>query len=184
MQLSSPLLKKFNELNSVSRLGSTVLFGSTFASTLPINELSQDYGLNHIVYNRSIEGLSIADAKNYIKTCVTDLAPNKLFIALGDEDLDKDVSEIISQYEWLLYQIHSTLKNCRIYLVSVCSKKSGTATLNKAIKNLAADSGCKYINISDAVSDELPELKAFNILKTYLRDCPINFADAMMLQGV
>lgn len=183
MELSNPLLKKFEKLNTLAKPGNAVLFGSTFASTLPLSELSQDYDIDQIVYNRSINGLSVFNAKDYIKTCVIDLSPQKVFIALGEEDLDKAIPEVIAQYEWLLYQIHSKLKNCRIYLVSVCSKSKSSAAINDAIQKLAADSGCNYVCISDAFLNDIPELKAFNIIKTYLRDYPINFTEAMMLQS-
>lgn len=183
MELLNPSLKKFEKLNVLSKPGNAVLFGSTFASTLPVSELSQDYGISQIVYNRSINRLSVFDAKDYIKTCVIDLAPQKVFIALGEEDLDKEISEVIAQYEWLLYQIHSKLKDCRIYLVSVCSKNKNTTTINDAIQKLAIESGCNYVSISDVLLNDMPELKAFNIIKTYLRDYPINFTEAMMLQS-
>ena len=184
MELSNMLLKKYEKLNTVSKSGNAVLFGSTFASTLPVNELLQDYGINQIVYNRSIKGLSVFNAKDCLKTCVIDLKPSKVFISLGEEDLDMDISEVISQYEWLLYQLHSHLKDCRIYLISVCRKDKNITALNNAIKTLASESGCKYISISDAALDAAPEFRGFSIIKTYLRERPINFSDAMMLQSL
>lgn len=184
MELSTMLLKKYEKLNAISKPGNAVLFGSTFASTIPVNEMVLDYGINQIIYNRSIKGLSVFNAKNYLKTCVVDLKPRKVFISLGEEDLKRDIPEVIAQYEWLLYQLHSSLKDCRIYLISVCRRDKNVAALNNAIKRLASETGCQYISISDAASDEAPEFRAFSIIKTYLRECPINFCDAMMLQSL
>lgn len=65
----------------------------------------------------------------------------------------------------------------------MCSKNKNTTAINDAIQKLAAESGCNYVSISDVLLNDIPELKAFNIIKTYLRDYPINFTEAMMLQS-
>jgi len=89
-----------------------VLFGSTSAARLPLNELIQDYSIDCTVYNRSVEGLQIADAENYIQPCIVPLMPKTILLHFGEEELREgvqSVEKIIESYRWLLYQLHTAV---------------------------------------------------------------------------
>ena len=52
-------ISAYQTLNQVAEAAGVVLFGSTTAANLPLNELLQDFGVSCTVYNRSVEGLTI-----------------------------------------------------------------------------------------------------------------------------
>lgn len=184
--LRSKGLREYHQLNALGQRHGAVLFGSTFASRLHLSELAQDYSLYTPVYNRSIENLSVYDAGESLQTCVLDLVPDSIFVNLGDADLDfsdHTMEEVLGQYEWILSQIHSALRRCELYVVSVCSDHPNTAEFNRALRNLAKSAGCRYVDITSAAQSQRPELKAFSVLKGHLRR-GISFADAMSMAPV
>lgn len=61
------MISAYQTLNQVAEAAGVVLFGSTTAANLPLNELLQDFGVNCTVYNRSVEGLTIEEAESYIQ---------------------------------------------------------------------------------------------------------------------
>lgn len=64
-----------------------VIFGSTYTKEFPFYELSQKYLFSNAIYNRSIKGLTLADAEEGIGSCVFEIKPSKLFLSLGEEDI-------------------------------------------------------------------------------------------------
>lgn len=175
---------RYEALNQISRIGGIVLFGSTFANSIPVHELSDYFELDMPIYNRSVAHLTLERAKDYLKPCLFDLHPDKVFIQLGEDDLNASVSSSIDQYEWLLYQIHAELPDCRIYVLSVCSKKQNVKQFNQALQRLAIEVGCRFIDISDSEQHQRPTFRAFRILQPFFRDRSISFADAFSLRHV
>ncbi len=172
---------KFRELNCKSKNGNIVFFGADFFSAFPVSELAKMYGLDEEIYNRSIDKLTIEQVQSYLNLCVLDFMPGKVFINIGDEDIKKsgfNMDNFISKYEWMLYTIHTKTK-ASIYILPVMSSSPAAAMLNKALEELASKYGCRYIDTIPALSSERPMLRAFELLKAYLRTHPINFADAM-----
>ncbi|MDO4355042.1 MAG: hypothetical protein Q4E13_00860 [Clostridia bacterium] len=175
MKLFENELNNYRQLNKVARKGGVVLFGSTFSKNIPLGELKQDYEFDCDLYNRSLADLSVFDVGSVLKDCVTDLEPSKVLIQLGETDLErgfKSVSEIVAQYEMIISQIQSRVKDCRITIVSVCNT-DGTlfpAELNTRLEDLAKRTGCQYADISSAPATEAPSVKAFCLLKYFFRD--------------
>ncbi len=176
--------QNYQSLNEISQNGGIVLFGSTFSSSIPLHELVEYFEVETPVYNRSIPGLSVFEAKDYLDTCILDLQPHKIFIQLGEEDLEADVSEVIAQYEWLLYQIHAALRGSRIYLLSVYKKDADTNALNTALQALAKDSGCRFIDISEIGRHQKPAFKVFSLLQPFFREYPLRFGEALTLRHI
>lgn len=176
--------QNYENLNEISQNGGVVLFGSTFSSSMPLHELVEYFEVETPVYNRSVPGLSVFDAKDYLDTCVLDLQPHKVFIQLGEEDLDANVSEVIAQYEWLLYQIHASLRGSRIYVLSVYKKDADTRALNTALQALAKESGCRFIDVSEIGGHQKPAFKEFSLLQPFFRDHPLRFGEALTLRHI
>ncbi len=176
--------EEFARYNALCPSGGIVLFGASFAAELPLNELAQDLGVEERLYNRSIRGLTVGEAREYLKDCVEDLAPRKVFINIGDADLetpDFDQARFVAEYEWLLYQIHTSVPGVRLYVVSVCSQDPRAASLNRALRTLAEKSGCHYLDVSRCVFQTNGKIKMFRALRSFLRAEPMTFADAMRL---
>lgn len=174
-------METYREMNSVTEAGGVVLFGSNTFAALPVGELTQAFRITEPIYNRSIRDVRIDQIESYLKVCLFDLNPRKIFVNMGDIDiLDEniDVDNFISRYEWLLYMIH-TKTQAAIYIVPIVSISPTAFRINQRLKDLAASTGCRYIDVSGVLESRRPTLRLFEVLKVHMRNHPINFADAM-----
>ena len=174
-------METYLELNSITEAGGVVLFGSNTFASLPVGELTQAFRITEPIYNRSIKDIRIDHIESYLKVCLYDLNPRKIFVNIGDVDiLDEniDADSFISKYEWLLYMIH-TKTQASIYIVPIISDSPAAFKINQRLKTLASQTGCKYIDISGVLESKRPTLRLFELLKVHMRNHPINFADAM-----
>lgn len=174
-------METYRELNSITEAGGVVLFGSNTFAALPIGELTQAFRITEPIYNRSIKDVRIDQIESYLKVCLYDLNPRKIFVNMGDVDvLDEnvDADNFISKYEWLLYMIH-TKTQASIYIVPIVSDSQAAFRINERLKALASQTGCKYIDVSGVLESKRPTLRLFELLKVHMRNHPINFADAM-----
>jgi hypothetical protein len=175
------LEKKYCELNRFAEKGGVVFFGSDNFAKLPVGELARSFSIEETVYNRSAEGINIEEAADVLEKCVLSLDPKKVFINLGDCDIKSDnfdVKSFISQYEWILYTLH-THTNAELYIVSLLSSRSDSSAVNEELKALALEHGCKYIDATDSLISDSPELRLFDIMKYYIRCHSIKFGEAM-----
>ncbi len=174
-------MEKYRELNSITEAGGVVLFGSNTFASLPTGELTQAFCITEPIYNRSIRDIRISQIESYLKVCLYDLNPRKIFVNMGDVDImdeNVNVEEFIAKYEWLLYMIH-TRTQAAIYIVSIVSESPAAQKINGQLKELAAQSGCKYVDAVSALESRRPTIRLFELLKVHMRNHPINFADAM-----
>ena len=174
-------METYREMNSITEAGGVVLFGSNTFAALPVGELAQAFRITEPIYNRSIKDVRIDQIESYLKVCLFDLNPRKIFVNMGDIDiLDEniDVDNFISRYEWLLYMIH-TKTQAAIYIVPIVSVSPTAFRINQRLKDLAASTGCRYIDVSGVMESRRPTLRLFEVLKVHMRNHPINFADAM-----
>ncbi len=174
-------MEKYRELNSITEAGGIVLFGSNTFASLPVGELTQAFRITEPIYNRSIRDVRIDQIESYLKVCLYDLNPRKIFVNMGDTDIldeNVDADNFISKYEWLLYMIH-TKTQATIYIVPIVSDSPAAHRINQRLKALASQTGCKYIDVSGVLESRRPTLRLFEMLKVHMRNHPINFADAM-----
>ncbi len=174
-------MQTYRELNSITEAGGVVLFGSNTFAALPIGELAQAFRITEPLYNRSVKDIRIDQIERYLKVCLYDLNPRKIFVNMGDVDVrdeNVDVDNFICKYEWLLYMIH-TKTQASIYIVPIVSKCPAAFKINQRLKTLATQTGCKYIDVSGVLDSQRPTLRLFELMKVHMRNHPINFADAM-----
>ena len=183
MNTVSQELTRFSQLNEVSPKGGVVFFGSTFMKDLPVSELAADFDMHENVYNRSVEGLKIADAENAIQSCVAELDPSKVFVCLGDADVTAEnfnTKEFLSQYEWLLYSLHDKCK-AELFIVSVMSNAPVAQTINNKLKTLAKNTGCSFIDCTASLGHKNEDVIAFETLRYHIRNGNMSFATAMRM---
>lgn len=177
-------LKKYHALNSMAKSNSVVFFGSDSFLKIPFTELSDSFSLDIPVYNRSIKGLSITNCEEVLKECIYELNPSKVFLNIGEEDIKKqdfNCEKFISTYEWLLYTVYTHCKG-RIYVVSIAGNNSKTSYVNEKLKTIAVNTGCRFIDITAAKEGNvLNEVKAFDILRCYLRGKNISLTEIFSL---
>lgn len=171
----------YHEINSVTGTANSVIFGTETLAELPFSELIQDFGLNISVCNRSVEEAVLADAFDLLDECVYELRPGKVFLNFGETDLrrkDFDMDCFISDYRRLIEAIRAGV-NCRIFVVPVLSEGKESEELNAALRSMAGQTGCCYVDAADIFRFEKPRLRLFSELIHYMRDGRISFADAM-----
>lgn len=173
----------YAEMNSRAEKNGVVFFGTDFFGNLPTAELQSAFSVDETVLNRSVRGGVIADMEKMLDVGVFALAPKKVFLNIGENDLKDpnfDPDTFLSRYEWLLYTIHNKIKTT-IYVVSVVSDAPATAKLNAGLAALAKESGCRYIDLVPALTFERPVLRILDILQFFVRSRPLSFYDAMHL---
>lgn len=175
MKLFENELENYRMLNKVARKGGAVLFGSTFARNIPLGELKQDFEFDCDLYNRSLTDLSVFDVGGVLEDCVIDLEPRKVLIQLGETDLERGfhtIDEIVAQYELILSRIQSRIPDCAITVVSVGNADGSLfpGELNAHLEALARRMKCSYADISSALTNDAPGVKAFCLLKRFFRD--------------
>lgn len=165
-------IEKYEELNNVSKKGGAVFFGSTFLSTVPVCELAEDYGLDIPVHNRSVKGMTVKDAQKLADTCVVALKPQKIFLNIGDCDVatNEENEKLITDYEWLLYMLHTKCQ-CKIYVLSVADSSEKAREFNSLLKQLCNAHKCEFIDLNPK--------SFFEKIKFYMRSQPMTFAEAM-----
>lgn len=174
-------LQYYSRLNSISRKGGVVLFGSTFGKNIPVSELAQTFEMDCSVYNRSFNDLSVSDAAEIFGEAVMTLQPDKIIIQLGETDLErgyKSVAEITSAFEELIKKIRKADKKVKIVVVSVCSDEKETVSLNKSLEVLAERHRCQFADISCSAHSEIPFVKAFSSLRLFITD-KLSLSDVM-----
>lgn len=167
-------LDKYEKLNHFVLKGQLLFFGSTYLESFPLEELKQDFLLDRVIYNRSIQGLTAEEALEVLEPCVFELIPSKLFLSLGEEDIKKpDYQEAVflDQYAQLLRRIKEELPACRIYILS--------PEYNFALKSLAQREQVSYIDLTANAAPDY--VSAFRKIKTFFHDGTICFSEAWNL---
>jgi len=171
-------IKVYSELNRLAEKHKSVFFGCDVLARLDVFELSNSFHLNEIVYNRSFEGMGMADAQMLLEECVLPLAPSKVFTEISAHlSIEKadDIESYLSRYEWLLYTIHT---KCRGEICIVFSD-STHELIKQKLSSLAREHGCAFIDITAAKATDSPELSVFQQLKHHLRTQAPDFCEAM-----
>ncbi|MBC2179617.1 hypothetical protein HCJ82_05575 [Listeria booriae] len=80
----------------------------------------QDLGLDKIIYNRGARATTTADLLEHMDTLIFDLAPSKIFINIGSNDIGFNVPEnvFLANYETILKQIKEKLPDTVVYIMS------------------------------------------------------------------
>ena len=175
--------EEYCRLNELAVRNGIVLFGSTFAKEIPVGELRQAFNLDCNIYNRSFADVSVFDAEALLIKCAESLAPSKILLQLGETDLERgyrSVPEIIAAYDSLVKSIKKRNRFTDIVIVSVCENSNDIQPLefNSQLEDMAKKNKCKFADISNAASDRMPVVKAFSMLKRFMRN-GITFCEAM-----
>lgn len=168
-------LEKYHRLNRFAKKGGIVFTGSSLMDFFPVNELLQSLDLPFCVYNRGITGYISSMLLEHIQDLILDLAPSKLFINIGTNDLGRGVvDELWGNYETILRTVQSHCPECKIYIMAYypCNDaddfglteeawKVRFATRNPAslleanrhLEDMARVLGCRYIDVNDGIVD-------------------------------
>lgn len=172
---------KFDALNNLSTKGGAVFVGSDFFAGLPFAELAKSFHIEENIHNRSLKGTTVADVCDNLDEFIFAIAPNKIFINLGDAEANEgmDVDEFIQSFEWMLCSIHNKC-DADIYVVSLAAKSELHERYNIALKKLCAESGCRFIDATASFNGATPEVDVFKSLRLYIHG-NLDFTEMMLM---
>lgn len=178
-------VKNYRILNACARKGGVLFTGSSLMEYFPVCELAMDAGLTMPVYNRGIGGTTTDDFLREIDTVLLDLAPAKVFLNIGTNDMtdrvygDRWMDHLSENYEKILRIAREKLPEAQIYCMAyyptnrhlpnqqdwqIAMLKERTpeniAACSARVKTLAEQYGCEYIDVNRGLADENGEQKA------------------------
>ena len=146
-------IRKYQTLNSFANVGGAIVFGGAADLDVPFDELKQSFNVDYAIYNRSVAGLTVADASEVYDAVVAPLRPSKLLLRLGEADVEtfeKNADEFVRLYRATLDHIRSLNKKCEIAIVSVGANDASSSTvaaMNESLSKLAASERCFFENV-------------------------------------
>lgn len=169
---------RHEQLNRHAIKGQIVFAGSSLMEMFPIEEMAQRIPERPIVYNRGIGGDTLAGFGARLDSAVIDLAPRKLFINIGTNDISAPEyarGEMLAKYRAILKRIRAALPDTRIIVMSYYpvnrTERFDTSwfgartnaeidAVNAELKAMAAEMGLGFVNVTDCLRDENGDLIA------------------------
>jgi len=164
-------LRIFRIYNDIALKNEIVIYGSTYTANFPFYEMAQQYRFSNAVYNRSIPGLTLAEAEESLDDCILPLHPSKVFLALGEQDLQ--TPDALQVYERILCRLCQKLPNTVIYVLSVPDSRADK--FNKALAELCAGRVI-FLSIGQETAQSCGSV--FRRLVPFFRKHRISFAEA------
>ena len=172
--------KEMKQLNDISMKGEIVVFGSTYMAGFPLYELANRCMLEHAIYNRSIEGLTVEEALAIAEDCIVDIRPSKLFLALGEEDAEN--SDVLEAYTRLVSMLQKQLPDCRLFLIGLTGTDAYAKRLNAHLQSLCGGKKMQYIAfVSHEHSESALYRARFKQLSCCFRDRALTVPEAFAM---
>lgn len=175
------LVARYHKENASAAKGGIVFTGSSLMEMFPIEQWARELGPDiPAVYNRGVGGYRTDDLLPILPICVTELAPRKVFINIGTNDLNdagEPISAIMERYERIISQIEKELPDTAIYMMAYYPVNYEAATeemkpclkirtnekirlANEAVRRIAEKHGQRYIDVNRGLTDDCGRLKA------------------------
>lgn len=167
-------------VNDLTLKNEIVVFGSTYMANFPLYELINKYHFENAIYNRSISGLTTSEALEIVHDCIISISPTKIFIALGEEDINN--ANAIKEYNQVVRLIQSALPKSKIYLVSLQGDTPYVKKFNANILSLCDNK--KIWNISFNCSSSVKSntyKEQFKQLVCFFRDKSLTMVEAFTM---
>ena len=119
-QAKNTLRAGYAQKNQTAKKGQIVFVGSSLMEIFPIEKMQQGLGLAKLIYNRGIRATTTADLLASMDICIFDLAPSKVFINIGTNDLGFGVPEatFLANYDEILRQIREKLPDTQVFVMA------------------------------------------------------------------
>ncbi|MBC1307831.1 GDSL-type esterase/lipase family protein [Listeria booriae] len=175
---------KYAIANQTAKKGQILFVGSSLMEIFPIEKFQQeqDLGLDKIIYNRGVRATTTADLLEHMDTLIFDLAPSKIFINIGSNDIGFNVPEnvFLANYETILQQIKEKLPDTVVYVMAYYpintvddfgEKESEhsqlyehrsnelNAAASAKVEKLAHKNGYEFINVNAGLTDSSGNLR-------------------------
>ena len=164
-------LRIFRIYNDIALKREIVIYGSTYTANFPFYELAQKYRFSNAVYNRSIPGLTLAEAEEGLGDSVLSLHPSRVILSLGEQDLQ--TPDALQIYERILCRLCQNLPDAAIYVLSVPDNRADS--FNKVLAELCVGRVI-FLSIGQEAAQSCGSV--FRRLVPFFRKHRISFADA------
>lgn len=144
---------KYVKLNELAAQGGVAILGGAADREIPLCELKQAFGLEAMLYNRSVDAISVNNAVEIYDACVAPLAPETVLLHIGDADIRlfaEDSARFDQKYRELVKHIRDNDSKCGIVIVSLANPdgSADVAELNRHLKYIAESERCQYGDIA------------------------------------
>ncbi len=162
--------KKYKNLNETAIKHEVAVFGSDYLYSFPFYDYMQGKVTDYVVYNRSMEGLTVSEAIEVFPDCVKNLLPDTVLVSFGENEPADD--KFFSDYDKLIKKIFSVCPSSRICVLATVGKDE---EFDEKVKRIAKANRVNYIcSAKEAVSEE----GLFKRMSSFFRGGKISFADA------
>ena len=182
VQFQNAIRSRFAAENQTAQKGQIVFIGSSLMEIFPIDRLQKPLNLNKIIYNRGVRATTTADLLNHMDTLIFDLAPSKIFINIGSNDIGFNVPEAVflANYEEVLRRIKDELSDTQVYVIAYYPVNTADnfgeeeeehsqlyahrsnellVAANAKVEQLAKKNGYEFINVNAGLTDADGNLK-------------------------
>lgn len=138
-----------------SEKNAVIVFGGSLDNSIPVKSLAETFDFNFQILNRSINDLSIKNAKDIFCSYIKPLHPEGILIHIGEKDMNlfkTNSSEFDSAYLALIEAVKAANSKCRIALISLYNETGDqlVAEMNRHIKAIADSEKCDFVNVDNA----------------------------------
>ena len=176
--------RSYQDLNKVARKGQILFTGSSLMEQFPVNEIAMSMGVDKIIYNRGIGGTTTDEFLEHIDTVLLDLAPSKVFINIGTNDMNPRSDgeywqdHLLKNYEKILTILKERLRETEVYMMAyypVNPEAAGNPWMkqvfqyrtneriraaSEGVKQLAQKHDAAFLDLNAGITDEKGNLKA------------------------
>jgi len=119
-KVQNEIRERFAQQNPTAKKGQIVFVGSSLMEIFPIEKMQQGLGLDKLIYNRGVRATTTADLLKHMDLCIFDLAPDKVFINIGTNDIGFNVPEstFLANYDEILRQIKEKLPETQVFVMA------------------------------------------------------------------
>ena len=180
-------IDKYRILNTIAKKGKILFTGSSLMEQFPVAELSEDAGIDAVIYNRGVSGFTTDDMLQFMDEQIFGTEPSEIYINIGTNDIanpehtfEENLQKTLANYENILTQIRTRLPQTRVrmmayYPVNETDKIPEGGDLkamfgnrnnrnlpiaNEAVRKLAEKMGYEYIDVNEGLTDARGMLKA------------------------
>lgn len=173
-------IERYRRMNESAEKGSVLFAGSSLMEMFPVEQFAAEDRLPVTVYNRGVGGYVTDELLENIGVCILDLAPRRLFINIGTNDLSdasRPMERIMLNYAEILTRVQQTVPGVELYLMAYypvnydaaapelkdCLKirsNEKIALANLEVMKLAERFNAKYIDVNAPLKDERGDLRA------------------------
>lgn len=176
VKFQNDIRERYAVENQTAQKRQILFVGSSLMEIFPIDKLQQNLNLDKVIYNRGVRATTTADLLNHMDTLIFDLAPCKIFINIGSNDIGFNVPEgvFLANYQEILHQIKEKLPDTAVYVMAYYpintvdgfgeEKKEPNQlyahrsnelleTANAKVEQLAKKNGYEFINVNAGLTD-------------------------------